>query len=242
MNDSKIKIIRKMPAGNDMLVVWIGILCLGMKSGKTGVLEVGDGIPFNDELLSAELDVELQTIRLALETFERLRMIEHFENGEIYITNFEEHQKIDKIEMARKNARLRVAKCRDKKKQIACNTYVTVTPPLCNTNVTPIEQELELELDKDKDKELSFDLFWTTYAKKVGPDKCRKKWDKLSKADKKLAMDYIPSYVAATPNKKFRKNPETFLNNKSWKDELPTESNDMSKAGNSGSLMDSYTL
>ncbi len=33
-------------------------------------------------------------------------------------------------------------------------------------------------------------------------------------------MLYIPKYKAAQPNKQYRKNPETFLNNKSWNDEL----------------------
>jgi hypothetical protein len=33
-------------------------------------------------------------------------------------------------------------------------------------------------------------------------------------------MEYIPNYRAATPDKTYRKNPETFLNNKSWNDEL----------------------
>ena len=33
-------------------------------------------------------------------------------------------------------------------------------------------------------------------------------------------IKYIPNYKSATPDKKYRKNPETFLNNRSWKDEL----------------------
>ena len=33
-------------------------------------------------------------------------------------------------------------------------------------------------------------------------------------------MEHIPKYKQAQPDKKFRKNPETFLNNKSWNDEI----------------------
>jgi hypothetical protein len=33
-------------------------------------------------------------------------------------------------------------------------------------------------------------------------------------------MDYIPKYKIAQPDKKFRKDPQTFLNNKSWLDEI----------------------
>ena len=92
MNDTKIKIIRKMPAGASLLEMWIGILCLGMKSGNPGVLEICDGIPFEPETLSAELDIDLPTVKLGIETFTRLRMIEHLHNGTMFISNFEKHQ------------------------------------------------------------------------------------------------------------------------------------------------------
>lgn len=67
----------------------------------------------------------------------------------------------------------------------------------------------------------SFDEFWDDYAKKVGDkDKLRNKWSKLSQADKLKIKEYIPKYKKAQPDKKYRKNPETFLNNKSWYDEI----------------------
>ncbi len=67
----------------------------------------------------------------------------------------------------------------------------------------------------------SFDQFWDLYDKKVGStDKVEKKWSLLSDNDRENIMKYIPKYLAAQPNKQFRKNPETFLNNKSWNDEI----------------------
>ena len=33
-------------------------------------------------------------------------------------------------------------------------------------------------------------------------------------------MSYIPQYKQCQPDKKYRKNPETFLNQKAWNDEL----------------------
>lgn len=148
MNDTKIKIIRKMPDGDKMIVLWVGILCLGMKSGKAGVLEIGDGIPFTDETLSAELDIPVNTIRLGLKTFEGLKMIEFFSNQSIYITNFEKHQELDKIEIGKEKLRLRVKKSRDKKKQLLlCNDDVTVTGVTCNA----IDKDIDKETDKEKD-------------------------------------------------------------------------------------------
>lgn len=66
----------------------------------------------------------------------------------------------------------------------------------------------------------SFDAFWHLYDKKVGKDNCRKLWDKLSASEKQACIAYIEPYKQAQPDKQYRKNPETFLRNKSWNDEL----------------------
>ena len=66
----------------------------------------------------------------------------------------------------------------------------------------------------------SFDIFWNLYDKKVGKPKCEKLWSKLSQKDKKACLDYIPLYVSSQPDKQYRKNPETFLRNRAWEDEL----------------------
>lgn len=68
--------------------------------------------------------------------------------------------------------------------------------------------------------ELSFENFWRLYDKKVGKPNCEKKWNALSKSDRRAAIEYIPLYIAAQPDKQFRKNPQTFLNQKSWNDEI----------------------
>ncbi len=78
----------------------------------------------------------------------------------------------------------------------------------------------------------SFDDFWNEYDKKVGKkDKIKKKWEKLSQKTKEDIMGYIPKYKISQPNKQYRKNPETFLNNESWNDEII--SNGEKKSNNS---------
>lgn len=68
---------------------------------------------------------------------------------------------------------------------------------------------------------IPFSDFWNAYDKKAGnKEKLSRRWDKLSDADRQAIMNYIPLYIRAQPDKKFRKNPETFLNNKSWNDEI----------------------
>lgn len=66
----------------------------------------------------------------------------------------------------------------------------------------------------------SFETFWNLYEKKVGRPKCEKLWQKLTKEEQNACLEYIPQYKLAQPDKQYRKNPETFLRNKSWNDEL----------------------
>ena len=67
---------------------------------------------------------------------------------------------------------------------------------------------------------ISFSEFWNLYDKKVGLEKSKQKWEKLSEAEKIKIMDFIPKYKKFQPEKKYRKNPESFFNNKTWNDEL----------------------
>lgn len=67
----------------------------------------------------------------------------------------------------------------------------------------------------------SFSDFWNDYDKKVGDkDKIEKKFEKLSEEIKLKIKEHIPKYKNSQPDKQYRKNPETYLNNKSWNDEI----------------------
>lgn len=78
----------------------------------------------------------------------------------------------------------------------------------------------------------NFDDFWEEYDKKVGSKpKVKSKWEKLSQKSKEEIMAYLPRYKLSKPEKQYRKNPETFFNNESWKDEI-IESNGKSKQTN----------
>lgn len=82
-------------------------------------------------------------------------------------------------------------------------------------------KEKKRKESKKKESGISFNQFWDLYDKKVGDRvRIKKKWDKLSNTNKKVIIKYIPLYKSSQPDKKYRKNPETFLNQKSWNDEI----------------------
>jgi hypothetical protein len=92
-------------------------------------------------------------------------------------------------------------------------------------NKKRIAKEKEKEKEKEKVKynnnNIEFEFFWNLYDKKVGDkNKIFTKWNKLTLEEKKLVKNYIPKYKNSQPDKKFRKNPDTFLNQKSWNDEI----------------------
>ena len=70
-----------------------------------------------------------------------------------------------------------------------------------------------------------FDAFWVAYDKKVERKRTEALWSRLSKRDREAAMAYLPAYKAAQPDKRYRKNPATFLRNRSWEDEIIDQSN-----------------
>lgn len=79
-------------------------------------------------------------------------------------------------------------------------------------------------LSKDNNSKIDiypFDEFWNDYDKKRGSkEKLIKKWNKISDSEKLKIKEHIPIYKKAQPDKAFRKDPETFLKNKSWNDEI----------------------
>ena len=69
--------------------------------------------------------------------------------------------------------------------------------------------------------EYTFERAWNLYDKKVGcKAKLERKWNSMSLKDRKAAIEYIPLYVISQPDKQFRKNFQTFLNQRGWEDEL----------------------
>lgn len=89
----------------------------------------------------------------------------------------------------------------------------------CNNDTKERESSNDNSLKNDLDDE--FDRFWNLYNKKRGDKaKVKVKFCKLSKADREKIFQTLPAYVANTPDKTFRKDPQTYLNNRSWEDEI----------------------
>jgi len=111
-DDEKIKIIDSLPDHDAILVVWIKLLTLAGKCNSGGSLMISEAMPYTEEMLSAIFSRPLNTVRLALNTFEKLGMIEKHDG--IFISNWEKHQNSAALETIRIYDRERKRKQREK--------------------------------------------------------------------------------------------------------------------------------
>ena len=156
-DDEKVLLIETLPDADALIVIWFKLLCLAGKQNNSGVFLMNNKIPYTEEMLSAILRRPINTVKLALQTFENFGMIE-IVDGVITIPNWDKHQRLDQLEMAKEQTRQRVAKHRAKQKMLAvgdskkedvteCN--VTVTLPVTQCNADRLDK---IRLDKDKNR------------------------------------------------------------------------------------------
>lgn len=157
-SDEKILLIEQMPDADTIIVVWFKLLALAGRENNCGVFVMGGKIPYTDEMLATIFRRPLQTVRLALQTFEAFGMIEIIEaaNGSDVITipNWEKHQNVEGMDKIREQTRLRVAKHREKQRlALSCNVTSNDTETQCNATEEEEEKEKEKEEEKEEEKE-----------------------------------------------------------------------------------------
>ena len=100
-DDEKILLIENMPDSDSLIVVWFKLLCLAGKQNNSGVFMINDRIPYTDEMFASIFRRPLNTVRLALKTFEQFGMIEII-NNTVTIPNWGKHQSLDQMEARKK--------------------------------------------------------------------------------------------------------------------------------------------
>ena len=125
-DDEKIKIIKSMPEGDKILLIWIQLLCLAGKTNDGGSIYIGQNMYYTYEMLSTIFGQPLNIVRMALKTFEQFNMLEIDNDGVLYIENWEKHQNVEGMDKIREQTRKRVAKYRERKALEDSNVTVTL--------------------------------------------------------------------------------------------------------------------
>ena len=139
-DDEKTLLIESLPEADSIIVIWFKLLCLAGKQNNSGVFLMNDKIPYTEKMLATIFRRKESTVQLALRTFEDFGMIE-IVDGVITIPNWEKHQSLDQLEMAKKQTRQRVARHRAKQKLLASGEEESNNVTQCNVTVTlPVTQ------------------------------------------------------------------------------------------------------
>lgn len=187
-DDDKIKIIESMPDGYALIVAWFKILCLAGKSNIYGMLMLNDRIAYSDDMLAAVFRMPLNTVRYALDTFEKMGMIERTDVGAVAVVNWEKHQNVKTLDDMREKGRERTRRFRERQKQamlsqgdsecnVTCNVTDYVTGNACNADVTDKNKDIENKDIKNNITNVSsakkrnsysedFEKFWSIYPKR----------------------------------------------------------------------------
>lgn len=157
-DDEKIMLIENLPSADSIIVIWFKLLCLAGKNNNSGVFILNDKIAYTDEMLATVFRRDINTVRLALKTFENYGMIE-IVSGVYTIPNWGKYQNLDKIEQKSQYMRNYMQEYRKKQKdKIECKTNSKIYGKVnSKTNVSSAEvynKELgNKELD-NKEKEI----------------------------------------------------------------------------------------
>ena len=149
-DNRKIKHLRKLPDGNNIVLIWVMLLTMAGRCNAGGMIFLTENIPYTPKMLADELGFEENTVKLALQALEQFNMIV-MDQGYFSIAGWNEYQNIEGMEKIREQNRLRKAKQRARKKELpppSQDSHGTVT--VCHA--TDKEEDIEKEKEKKKKK------------------------------------------------------------------------------------------
>ena len=116
-DNHKIKHLRKLPEGNNIVLIWVMLLTMAGRCNAGGMIFLTENIPYTPKMLSDELGFEETTVILALEALERFGMI-CMDDDIFTIVGWEDHQNTEGLEKLREQNRLRKQKQREREKAL----------------------------------------------------------------------------------------------------------------------------
>ena len=203
-DNRKIKHIRKLPEGNNIVLIWVMLLTMAGKCNAGGMIFLTENIPYTTKMLADELDFEENVVIVALKALEEFGMIYTNENV-LAISGWDEHQNIEGMEKIREQNRQRQARFKAKQKLLLGN----VTDNVISRDGNATEEEKERDKDKEKEK-IQYNVVVDDYNRICSN---LPKVTALSDARKKAIKARINKYGCDGVMKAFRKASESdFLN------------------------------
>lgn len=152
-DDEKILLIESLPSADSIITIWFKLLTLAGKQNNNGVFLMNDKIAYTDEMLATIFRRDLQTVRLALKTFEEFGMVD-IVDGVITIPNWNKHQTLDSYEAKKERDRIYQANRRKKQRLIALKSSDTSFDKSSDKSPDIAISEEDKEEDKERDIEI----------------------------------------------------------------------------------------
>lgn len=142
-DDEKILLIEQLPEADSLIVIWFKLLSMAGKTNNNGVFMLTDRIAYTEEMLAAIFRRPINTVRLALDTFEKFGMIVRVENV-LTIPNWVNYQNADKLEKIREQNKERQRRFKERHSGVLIED---------NTEeIEDTEENIELKEEKKSNK------------------------------------------------------------------------------------------
>lgn len=160
-DNRKIKYIRKLPEGNNIVLIWVMLLTMAGRCNANGMIFLTENIPYTTKMLADELGFEENTVKLALEALKRMKMISVDETT-FSVIGWEDYQNVDGMDKIREQNRLRQQKRRDRQKQLMIEEKSADVEVPAIEAVNPVGNK-----EKSVKYTVNFEEMWKIYPRKV---------------------------------------------------------------------------
>lgn len=195
-DDEKILLIESMPDADGMIVIWFKLLCLAGKQNNSGVFLMNNSIPYTDEMFATIFRRPVNTVRMALKTFESFGMIDII-NDTVTIPNWGKHQSLDRLENRNEYMRNYMREYRENQKQLAEDNETCKVNSKVNSKVNvSVLDKIRKEEDKKENRDMRHK--YGTYSNVLLSDKQMEKLKAEFPTDWEERIERVSEYCAST--------------------------------------------
>ena len=149
-DDEKILLIESLPESDAIIVIWFKLLCLAGKQNNSGVFQMSNGLPYSEEMFASVFRKPVNTIRLALKTFQMYGMIE-IVNDVVTVPNWSKHQTLDQLEERKNYMKNYMKKYRENQKMLTSSECKVNSKVNSKVNVSNLEIDKEIDIDIEEE-------------------------------------------------------------------------------------------
>lgn len=186
----EIKIIEDMPNGKDYIIFYMKLLLKSIKSN--GELRFRDVIPYTPEMLSSVTNINIDTVKVAIDLFTKLGLMEIWDNGTLFM-NETQNMIGHETEWAKKKREYR------EKTLVKEDNVLELSEP-CPSDV---RQEIDIEIELDKEIDIDNKAKKIKYAEYVSmkEEEYNKLIEKYGQANTTKMVEILDNYKGSTGKK-----------------------------------------